>query len=116
MADAPAPHSIAIIGAGVAGPILALTIVSNSALRKRYHPVIYERLPCPKSPTSSAPFVAPQGDGGGNLPDTHSTATYAAGAAVALTSNALYPLYALGLQEALDSISCETRRIKIWRA
>jgi FAD-dependent urate hydroxylase len=116
MADAPAPHTIAIIGAGVAGPVLALTILSNSVLRKRYRPVIYERLPCPKPTTSSAPPVASQRDGGSNSPDAHSKATYAAGAAVALTSNALYPLYALGLREALDAISCETTRVKIWRA
>jgi hypothetical protein len=44
MADAPALHIIAIIiGAGVAGPVLALTILSTSVLRKRYRPVIQTR-------------------------------------------------------------------------
>jgi FAD-dependent urate hydroxylase len=107
MADGQAPYTIAIIGAGVAGPVFALTILSNPDLRKRYKPVIYERLP---QPTLGA--VAPTESSS----DTHINAMYAAGAAVALTSNALYPLYRLGLRDALDSVSCETERIRIWRA
>jgi FAD-dependent urate hydroxylase len=81
--------TIAIIGAGIAGPVFALQVLSHPILAQRYKPVIYERLPA-----SSA----------------------AGGAAVALTSNALFPLYSLGLKEELDAVSCETERIKIWRA
>ncbi|KAJ5130267.1 FAD/NAD(P)-binding domain-containing protein [Penicillium bovifimosum] len=112
MADRPAPYTIAIIGGGVAGPVLALTILSNPVLKERYKPVIYERLACPK------PSAFPDLKSHGENESTHapSAATYAAGAAVALTSNALYPLYSLGLRESLDSISSETARIKIWRA
>jgi len=47
----------------------------------RSKPILYEKLPEPQPS---------QG---------HSAATYAAGAAVALTSNALFPLYELGLKE-----------------
>ncbi|KAJ5090658.1 FAD/NAD(P)-binding domain-containing protein [Penicillium argentinense] len=112
MADKPAPHTIAIIGGGVAGPVLALTILSHPVLKERYKPVIYERLPRPKPST----FPDSKIHGENNTTDTHSTATYAAGAAVALTSNALYPLYALGLRDSLDFISSESTRIKIWRA
>ena len=101
----PSPHKIAIIGAGIAGPVLALTILSNPILRQRYKPVIYERLSCPR-PTPDPNATT----------DASSKATYAAGAAVALTSNALFPLYSLGLAPALNTISCETSRIKIWRA
>lgn len=115
MANPPSPLTIAIIGAGVAGPVFALTILSNPILKQRYKPVIYERLPCPKPTTSSSISIDSKGDG--NSPtDAHSNATYAAGAAVALTSNALYPLYSLGLRDELDAMSCETTRIKIWRA
>lgn len=112
MADRPAPHTIAIIGAGVAGPVFALTILSNPVLREKYKPVIYERLPRPNPNT----FPDSTSHGENNSADARNTATYAAGAAVALTSNALYPLYGLGLRDSLDSISSETARIKIWRA
>ncbi|KAN0096747.1 FAD/NAD(P)-binding domain containing protein [Hyaloscypha variabilis] len=88
----PPPHpktTIPIIGAGIAGPLFALHLLSHPVLRERYHPIIYERLP--------------ENDG-------------KSGAAVALTSNALFPLYELGLKSELDGISCETQRIRIWRA
>lgn len=121
MADEMALYTIAIIGAGVAGPVLALTILSNPVLKKLYKPVIYERLPQPKPSNNKPPSSHPQSPdsqkhGENNPADDYSKATYAAGAAVALTSNALYPLYALGLREALDAISCETTHIRIWRA
>lgn len=112
MADRPAPHTIAIIGAGVAGPVLALTILSNPVLKEHYRPVIYERLPRPNPST----FPNSRNHGENNSTEARNNATYAAGAAVALTSNALYPLYGLGLRDSLDSISSETARIKIWRA
>lgn len=100
-------YNIAIIGAGVAGPVFALTILSNPDLRNRYNPVIYERLPQPALDTIP-PTISSS--------EAHNNTTYAAGAAVALTSNALFPLYQLGLREALDRVSCETTRICIWRA
>lgn len=112
MADRPAPHTIAIIGAGVAGPVLALTILSNPVLKEHYKPVIYECLPRPNPST----FPNLRSDGENNSSEARNNATYAAGAAVALTSNALYPLYSLGLRVSLDSISTETARIMIWRA
>jgi FAD-dependent urate hydroxylase len=102
----PQKVTIAIIGAGIAGPVFALTILSHPLLRQQYNPVIYERLPNPapssSNLTSGSGSVNRDGDRGG--------------AAVALTSNALYPLYSLGLQSSLNAISCETERIQIWRA
>ncbi|KAH8598314.1 hypothetical protein B0O99DRAFT_58969 [Bisporella sp. PMI_857] len=98
MTTPPKPYTVAIIGGGVAGPVLALTILSNPSLSALYKPIIYEKLPEPQES------------------DATSAATYAAGAAVALTSNALYPLIRLGLKERLDQISCETTKIDIWRA
>jgi 2-polyprenyl-6-methoxyphenol hydroxylase-like FAD-dependent oxidoreductase len=85
----PKKTTIAIIGAGIAGPFFALTILSHPLLSQLYKPVIYERLP---------------------------EENEAGGAAVALTSNALFPLYELGLKDALNAISCETQRILISRS
>ncbi|PMD62359.1 FAD/NAD(P)-binding domain-containing protein [Hyaloscypha bicolor E] len=85
----PKKTTIAIIGAGIAGPFFALTILSHPLLSQLYKPVIYERLPEERE---------------------------AGGAAVALTSNALSPLYELGLKDALNAISCETQRILISRS
>lgn len=97
MSDPP-PLTISIIGAGIAGPVLALSILTNPTLHARYKPIIYEKFPEPQNA------------------DGISTESYAAGAAVALTSNALFPLYELGLKDELDKISAETTRIQIWRA
>lgn len=89
MAEPPPPKTtIAIIGAGIAGPVLALQILSHPLLTQLYTPIIYDRSPAPSS----------------------------SGAAVALTSNALFPLYSLLSKEAVDAISCETERIQIWRS
>lgn len=40
--------TISIIGAGVAGPVLALTILSNPTLRDLYTPILYDKLPSPE--------------------------------------------------------------------
>ena len=105
-------HTIAIIGAGIAGPVLALTILSHPDLRKQYKPIIYERLPRPVPPISASNQL----ENNDTTDESHSKVAFAAGAAVALTSNALFPLYELGLKPELDAISCETERIQIWRA
>jgi 2-polyprenyl-6-methoxyphenol hydroxylase-like FAD-dependent oxidoreductase len=102
----PEKVTIAIIGGGIAGPVFALTILSHPLLRQHYNPVIYERLP---NPAPSSSNLTP-GSGSVNRDGDRG------GAAVALTSNALYPLYSLGLQSSLNAISCETERIQIWRA
>jgi FAD-dependent urate hydroxylase len=94
----PKKTTIAIVGAGIAGPVFALTILSHPTLSQLYKPVIYERLP---APSASGPSGSTRTSGG---------------AAVALTSNALYPLYQLGFRKELDAISCATERIQIFRA
>jgi FAD-dependent urate hydroxylase len=95
--DSSTKKTIAIIGAGIAGPTLALTILSHPILSTLYDPILYEKLPEPEAS------------------DGTSVAAYAAGAAVALTSNALFPLYELGLREEIDKVSAECEGIKIWR-
>jgi 2-polyprenyl-6-methoxyphenol hydroxylase-like FAD-dependent oxidoreductase len=103
MSNEPQPLriTIAIIGAGIAGPVFALQILSHPLLKQRYRAIIYEKRPDPAPPPSVSSSDANEN---------------ASGAAVALTSNALFPLYSLGLKQALDAISCETEKIKIWRA
>lgn len=98
----PQKYEIAIIGAGIAGPLLALTILNHPVLHTLYNPTIYEKLPPPLPLPSSST----------------SDAAYAAGAAVALTSNALYPLFQLGpeFRTELEQISAECKSIGIWRA
>ncbi|KAH7416767.1 hypothetical protein BKA64DRAFT_566233 [Cadophora sp. MPI-SDFR-AT-0126] len=99
----PSKIQISIIGAGIAGPVFALQILSHPTLRQHYTPIIYDKLP-PPSDTSNASS------------NTRGRSSYAAGAAVALTSNALFPLYELGLRDALHEVSSETTSINIWRA
>ncbi|KAG4428927.1 hypothetical protein IFR05_015594 [Cadophora sp. M221] len=95
--------AISIIGAGIAGPVFALQILSHPTLRKQYIPIIYDKLPPPDDASDASSNVR------GRL-------SYAAGAAVALTSNALFPLYQLGLKDALHEVSSETTSINVWRA
>ncbi|PVH78994.1 FAD/NAD(P)-binding domain-containing protein [Cadophora sp. DSE1049] len=94
---------ISIIGAGIAGPVFALQILSHPTLWQHYSPIIYDKLPPPSDISASSSNV-------------RGRSSYAAGAAVALTSNALFPLYELGLRDALHEISSETTNINIWRA
>ena len=49
MADTSSQYTVSIIGAGVAGPVLALTILSNPTLRSLYNPILYDRLRCPET-------------------------------------------------------------------
>ena len=92
-------RTIGIIGAAVSGPVFALQILSNPALRKRYTPVIFEQLGPPQTL------------------DIHSSGKviHTAGAAVGIFSNGLFPLYELGLREELDAISSEGTRLSLWR-
>lgn len=94
---------VSIIGAGIAGPVLALSILTNPFLKAKFQPVVYDKLPAPNDLSSSSS-------------DQRGRSSYAAGAAVALTSNALYPLYQLGLKDDLHKVSSETKIINIWRS
>lgn len=91
-----AQKTIGIIGAAVAGPVLALQILSHPVLRKLYKPVIYDQDTDAKS--------------------TPTKVLHTAGAAVALSANGLSPLYELGLRGAIDEMSCEFTGASIWRA
>lgn len=83
-------HTVLIVGCGIAGPTLALTILHHPLLRTLYTPVLLDRLP--------------------------SASAYFAGAAVVLSSNALHPLMQLGLRDALWAVSEEALSTTMWRA
>lgn len=84
------PHTVLIVGCGIAGPTLALTILHHPQLRTQYTPVLLDRLP-----TASAS---------------------SAGAAVILSSNALHPLIQLGLHDAVWAASEEAVSTTMWRS
>jgi len=88
----PAPRlKVGIIGAGIAGPVLALQILSHPILRNRFRPIIYDQSRDPKALSLSAPDEWPR----------------TAGAAVGVSPNGLYPLYQLGLRAAIEDASRE---------
>ncbi|PWW76478.1 FAD/NAD(P)-binding domain-containing protein [Tuber magnatum] len=79
---------VIIIGAGITGQTLALTILKNPLLREVYEPILLDR---------------------------QTQDTYAQGAGVVLSSNALHPLIRLGLEDELWKISQEVVEMSIHR-
>jgi FAD-dependent urate hydroxylase len=92
--------TVLISGAGIAGPLLALQLLHYPSLAARFHPVLIDRLPLPPSPDA---FKT-------------SDASYAMGAGIILSCNALHSIYALGLKESFNAISAEGMTNEIWRA
>ncbi|KAF4629564.1 hypothetical protein G7Y89_g8578 [Cudoniella acicularis] len=90
---------IGIIGAAVAGPVLALHILTHPTLSKIYQPILYDRSPDPRSSHSE-----------------DEKALQTAGAAVAIGPNGLYPLYQLGLRDAMEKMSCDFSGGSFWRS
>lgn len=86
---------IGIIGGGIAGPVLALHILSNSQLSSLYRPIIFEQAKDPSDPDDSN--------------------QQSAGAAIAISANGLYPLYQLGLKEAIENESNDMQGLTMWR-
>ncbi|KAF8243384.1 FAD/NAD(P)-binding domain-containing protein [Wilcoxina mikolae CBS 423.85] len=92
--------TLLVSGAGVAGPILALHLLSHPVLASRFHPILIDRLPLPPSPDTF----------------TTTNASYATGAGVVLSCNAIHTLHSLGLKDAFNKISAEGLTNEIWRA
>lgn len=90
-------HRIAIIGASIAGSTFALQILKNPLLSSKYHPILF--------------------DSAAHLPGLSSLASHEgqnSGAAFALTTQALYPLYNL-LGNELKTIAQDNAQVKMWR-
>lgn len=88
-----APKTIGIIGAAIAGPTLALQILSNKVLRSAFRPILLDQ--------SAAPSASDE--------------RQRAGATVGLFANGLYPLYQLGLQDAIRQRGFECGQLSTWK-
>ncbi|KAK7416909.1 hypothetical protein QQZ08_011850 [Neonectria magnoliae] len=89
-----APKTIAIIGSAIAGPTLALQILSHPVLRSAFRPVLFDQ--------AAAPGL--EGHNERNR----------AGASVGVFANGLYPLYRLGLESAVRARGYECGHLTTW--
>lgn len=90
----PVPKTVGIVGAAIAGPTLALHILSHSILRASFRPILLDQTP-------------PPGDSAGN-------GAAHGGATVGLFTNGLYPLRQLGIEDAVRAAGFECRAISTW--
>ncbi|KAJ4307815.1 hypothetical protein N0V84_012475 [Fusarium piperis] len=84
------PRTIAIIGSAIAGPTLALQILTHPILRRSFTPILFDSSPSPS--------------------DTGSRA----GATVGLFANGLYPLHRLGLESSIETQGFECGAMSTW--
>lgn len=89
------PKTIAIIGSAIAGPTLALQILSNSLLRSTFRPILFDQSPAPGLENQNERLRA--------------------GASVGLFANGLYPLHRLGLEDDIRRKGYECRALSIWQ-
>ncbi|KAF7538879.1 hypothetical protein G7Z17_g12557 [Cylindrodendrum hubeiense] len=89
-----APKTIAIIGSAIAGPTLALQILSNPVLRSAFRPVLFDQAGAP-------------GLEGHNEKNR-------SGASVGIFANGLYPLHRLGLEDAIRKRGYECGKLTTW--
>ncbi|KAJ1568462.1 hypothetical protein HK405_001735, partial [Cladochytrium tenue] len=99
--------TVAIVGGGIAGPTLALQLLSHAGLRERFAPVVLD---------ASAAISAARATKPGVVDPDVDAARGAGGAAVAVFPNGLHPLYRLGLRAAVDEVSRELGSTSFWRA
>ncbi|PKS10117.1 hypothetical protein jhhlp_001867 [Lomentospora prolificans] len=109
----PSRRTVAIVGAAIAGPTLAVQMLSHPLLRARFRPVLYEQTSAPASllPASS------RGNSPSAIKDTAPPSCKPrAGASVGLFANGLFPLRQLGLADALKSRGFECGDLSLWQA
>lgn len=99
-------RKIAIIGAAIAGPTFALQILSHPVLRARFHPILFDQSPPPRSLASVFPKYVASGP--------LARQGHRSGASVGIFANGLYPLYKLGLKDALRQKGIELADLSIW--
>ncbi|KAF7340115.1 Salicylate hydroxylase [Mycena venus] len=110
-ANAVAPKILGIIGSAIAGPTLALQLLSHLILASRFRPIIFDKSAALPNLSSSAITSSSSSPKKG-----HPLTVSSAGAAVALFSNGLFPLYNLNLRASLDVASSELSCLTIWRS
>lgn len=101
-----ARRKIAIVGAAIAGPTFALQILSHPVLRTRFRPVLFDQSPPPPSLAAAFPKYVPSGP--------LARRDHRSGASVGIFTNGLYPLYKLGLKDALRARGVELADLSIW--
>ncbi|KAM0420935.1 hypothetical protein ACHAPT_011325 [Fusarium lateritium] len=84
------PRTVAIIGSAIAGPTLALQILSHPVLRRSFTPILFDSSPSPSDAGSRA------------------------GATVGLFANGLYPLRRLGLDSSISTQGFECGALSTW--
>ena len=84
------PKTVAIIGSAIAGPTLALQILSHPILRRTFTPILFDSSPSPSGSGSRA------------------------GATVGLFANGLYPLHRLGLESSIKAQGFECGALSTW--
>ncbi|KAK2033892.1 FAD/NAD(P)-binding domain-containing protein [Colletotrichum zoysiae] len=103
----PAPRVVGICGAAIAGPTLALHLLSHPVLRTLFRPVLFDRSPPPVQVTGD-------GSSSPSSPSTYHRQHQRAGASVALLPNGLHPLLALGLGDAIRKHGYECGDLTLW--
>lgn len=108
----PAPKTVGIIGAAIAGPTLALHLLTHPVLRNLFRPVLFDQSPPP------AP-IRPTYHGAATDPGSTSSSTtkshhQRAGTSVGLFPNGLHPLFSLGLGDAIKKYGHECDDLALW--
>ncbi|GKT86255.1 salicylate hydroxylase [Colletotrichum tofieldiae] len=101
----PAPRIVGICGAAIAGPTLALHLLSHPVLRTLFRPILFDQSPAPVQVTT---------DGSLSSPSPSTNHHQRAGASVALFPNGLHPLLNLGLGEAIRKHGHECDDLTLW--
>ncbi|WYZ37878.1 hypothetical protein EsH8_II_001384 [Colletotrichum jinshuiense] len=110
----PAPRIVGICGAAIAGPTLALQLLSHPILRTLFRPVLFDQSP-PPAPVRTASKESTAKPSPAYSPSpANSNHRQRAGASVALLPNGLYPLFNLGLVQALRRHGHECDDLTLW--
>ncbi|GKT46446.1 FAD-dependent urate hydroxylase [Colletotrichum spaethianum] len=103
----PAPRIVGICGAAIAGPTLALHLLTHPVLRTLFRPILFDQTP--------APVPVQVTSDGSSSPSSPSTNHHQrAGASVALLPNGLHPLLSLGLGDAIRKHGYECDDLTLW--
>ncbi|KAF9876366.1 salicylate hydroxylase [Colletotrichum karsti] len=111
----PPPKTVAIIGAAVAGPTLALHLLTHPVLRTHFRPILFDQSPPPAPiPTSSSSRTGAESTPGSASSPSTTSRQQRAGASVGLFSNGLHPLFNLGLSDAIKKYGHECDDLALW--
>jgi hypothetical protein len=104
------PYQIAIIGAAIAGPVLALQILTNPTLHSLFTPILYDSSPSPPSIHDAFSEKSKQYAKDNETSIIRGPAPQTGGAAIG--ANGLFPLCELGLRNVVEEESHESAAIR----